>query len=353
MSQVNPFDGLEIPPDVLERMEARSRVPAPVEINAPDPELPQPEPDPAAQARRVLGYTLEKSQDAGISAFTAQQVRGVPVYAGLEDEKLANAAAREYTLDALNEYSPGTLEALADLPTASLVHNEIPLADRFHSLLSAPADIFHAAFSKVNSSRALTEAANVLPRAPFNIAESTYQGVQFLGGVMQAAGLRDAGQAVEQFGRRQSDISRALLSELEPAQGRLAHEEILSDPSRLLSDEGLAAIVGNMGDMGAKMLPAIFASFANPVAGAAIAGGMEGTSFYEQLRKDDVPLSSALPAATAYGMFPCASWIWLFHQRCGWGRIMRKCVSFIRAVLPELTPAAPTIRRLWHTLIIW
>ncbi len=302
MPHINPITGFELPDDDISQMKARFGSSSPVEINAPDPELPQPEPDPAAQARRVLGYTLEKSQDAGISAFTAQQMRGLPVYAGLEDEKLANAAAREYTLDALNEYSPGTLEALADLPTASLVHNEIPLADRFHSLLSAPADIFHAAFSRVNSSRALTEAANVLPRAPFNIAESTYQGIQFLGGVMQAAGLRDAGQAVEQFGRRQSDISRALLSELEPAQGRLSSEEILNDPSMIFSDEGIAAIIGNMGDMAAKMAPSAVAFVFNPVLGTFMAGGAEGAAFYEKQRKDGTPISRAIPTSLSFAM---------------------------------------------------
>lgn len=201
-----------------------------------------------------------------MTAFKVREGKGIPTYTSLEDEKLASGAARELALEAMGDLSTDTVQVLGDLDSASLIHTEVPLADQFNKLLSAPADLFHKGVETINRSRMGTELVNVLPRAPFNIAESAYQGVQALGGIMQAVGMRDAGTAIERFGRRQADVSRALLADLLPPEARLANQKILDDPSRLLSDEGLAAVVGNVGDMAAKMLPTIAAYVANPAA---------------------------------------------------------------------------------------
>lgn len=289
-----------IPP--LDQMspEQRSMFDLPVQIHASDPM--QAAEDVAAQARRVLSYTLGKSQDAAVTAFKAREGKGIPTYTALEDEKLAASAVRELDLESMGDLSTDTVQALGDLDNASLIHAEVPLADRFNKLLSAPADLFHKGFAALNRSRTGTEIMNVVPRAPFNIAESAYQGVQALGGAMQAVGMRAAGAAVEGFGRRQADVSRAMLADLLPAEARLANQEILDDPAKLLSDEGLAAVVGNVGDMAAKMLPTIAAYAVNPVAGAAMGGSQEGAAHYEQLRRDDVPVANSLLSAAAFGM---------------------------------------------------
>lgn len=275
-------------------------VKSPVQIHASDPM--QAAEDVAAQARRVLSYTLGKSQDAAVTAFKVREGKGIPTYTALEDEKLAASAVRELDLESMGDLSTDTVQALGDLDNASLIHAEVPLADRFNKLLSAPADLFHKGFAALNRSRTGTEIMNVVPRAPFNIAESAYQGVQALGGAMQAVGMRAAGAAVEGFGRRQADVSRAMLADLLPAEARLANQEILDDPAKLLSDEGLAAVVGNVGDMAAKMLPTIAAYAVNPVAGAAMGGSQEGAAHYEQLRRDDVPVANSLLSAAAFGM---------------------------------------------------
>lgn len=255
-----------------------------------------------AQARRVLSYTLGKSQDAAVTAFKVREGKGIPTYTSLEDEKLATGAARELALEAMGDFSTDTVQVLGDLDSASLIHTEVPLADQFNKLLSAPADLFHKGVETINRSWTGRELVNVLPRAPLNIAESAYQGVQALGGAMQAVGMRDAGAAVEGFGRRQADVSRALLAELLPSAGRLSNEEIRKDWTTLLSDEGLAAVVGNVGDMAAKMLPTIAAYVANPAAGAVMGGSQEGAAHYEQLRRDDVPVVNSLLSAAAFGM---------------------------------------------------
>ena len=275
-------------------------VKSPVQLHAPD--AVQAAEDTEAQARRVLSYTLGKSQDAAVTAFKVREGKGIPTYTSLEDEKLATGAARELALEAMGDFSTDTVQVLGDLDSASLIHTEVPLADQFNKLLSAPADLFHEGIETINRSRTGRELVNALPRAPLNIAESAYQGVQALGGAMQAVGMRDAGAAVEGFGRRQADVSRALLAELLPSAGRLSNEEIRKDWTTLLSDEGLAAVVGNVGDMAAKMLPTIAAYVANPAAGAVMGGSQEGAAHYEQLRRDDVPVVNSLLSAAAFGM---------------------------------------------------
>ena len=275
-------------------------VKSPVQLHAPD--AVQAAENTEAQARRVLSYTLGKSQDAAVTAFKVREGKGIPTYTSLEDEKLATGAARELALEAMGDFSTDTVQVLGDLDSASLIHTEVPLADQFNKLLSAPADLFHKGIETINRSRTGRELVNALPRAPLNIAESAYQGVQTLGGAMQAVGMRDAGAAVEGFGRRQADVSRALLAELLPSAGRLSNEEIRKDWTTLLSDEGLAAVVGNVGDMAAKMLPTIAAYVANPAAGAVMGGSQEGAAHYEQLRRDDVPVVNSLLSAAAFGM---------------------------------------------------
>lgn len=289
-----------IPPVDQMSPEQRGLFDLPVQLHAPD--AVQAAEDTEAQARRVLNYTLGKSQDAAVTAFKVREGKGIPTYTSLEDEKLATGAARELALEAMGDFSTDTVQVLGDLDSASLIHTEVPLADQFNKLLSAPADLFHKGVETINRSRTGRELVNVLPRAPLNIAESAYQGVQVLGGAMQAVGMRDAGAAVEGFGRRQADVSRALLAELLPSAGRLSNEEIRKDWTTLLSDEGLAAVVGNVGDMVAKMLPTIAAYVANPAAGAVMGGSQEGAAHYEQLRRDDVPVVNSLLSAAAFGM---------------------------------------------------
>ena len=99
--------------------------------------------DTEAQARRVLSYTLGKSQDAAVTAFKVREGKGIPTYTSLEDEKLATGAARELALEAMGDFSTDTVQVLGDLDCASLIHTEVPLADQFNKLLSAPADLFH------------------------------------------------------------------------------------------------------------------------------------------------------------------------------------------------------------------
>lgn len=289
-----------IPPVDQMSPEQRGLFDLPVQLHAPD--AVQAAENTEAQARRVLSYTLGKSQDAAVTAFKVREGKGIPTYTSLEDEKLATGAARELALEAMGDFSTDTVQVLGDLDSASLIHTEVPLADQFNKLLSAPADLFHKGVETINRSRTGRELVNVLPRAPLNIAESAYQGVQVLGGAMQAVGMRDAGAAVEGFGRRQADVSRALLAELLPSAGRLSNEEIRKDWTTLLSDEGLAAVVGNVGDMVAKMLPTIAAYVANPAAGAVMGGSQEGAAHYEQLRRDDVPVVNSLLSAAAFGM---------------------------------------------------
>lgn len=289
-----------IPPVDQMSPEQRGLFDLPVQLHAPD--AVQAAENTEAQARRVLSYTLGKSQDAAVTAFKVREGKGIPTYTSLEDEKLATGAARELALEAMGDFSTDTVQVLGDLDSASLIHTEVPLADQFNKLLSAPADLFHKGVETINRSRTGRELVNVLPRAPLNIAESAYQGVQALGGAMQAVGMRDAGAAVEGFGRRQADVSRALLAELLPSAGRLSNEEIRKDWTTLLSDEGLAAVVGNVGDMVAKMLPTIAAYVANPAAGAVMGGSQEGAAHYEQLRRDDVPVVNSLLSAAAFGM---------------------------------------------------
>ena len=290
----NPFAQHELSP------EAQAKMTRPLQLHAPD--AIQAAENTEAQARRVLSYTLGKSQDAAVTAFKVREGKGIPTYTSLEDEKLATGAARELALEAMGDFSTDTVQVLGDLDSASLIHTEVPLADQFNKLLSAPADLFHKGVETINRSRTGRELVNALPRAPLNIAESSYQGVQALGGAMQAVGMRDAGAAVEGFGRRQADVSRALLAELLPSAGRLSNEEIRKDWTTLLSDEGLAAVVGNVGDMAAKMLPTIAAYVANPAAGAVMGGSQEGAAHYEQLRRDDVPVVNSLLSAAAFGM---------------------------------------------------
>lgn len=290
----NPFAQHELSP------EAQAKMTRPLQLHAPD--AIQAAENTEAQARRVLSYTLGKSQDAAVTAFKVREGKGIPTYTSLEDEKLATGAARELALEAMGDFSTDTVQVLGDLDSASLIHTEVPLADQFNKLLSAPADLFHKGVETINRSRTGRELVNALPRAPLNIAESAYQGVQALGGAMQAVGMRDAGAAVEAFGRRQADVSRALLAELLPSAGRLSNEEIRKDWTTLLSDEGLAAVVGNVGDMAAKMLPTIAAYVANPAAGAVMGGSQEGAAHYEQLRRDDVPVVNSLLSAAAFGM---------------------------------------------------
>lgn len=289
-----------IPPVDQMSPEQRGLFDLPVQLHAPD--AVQAAEDTEAQARRVLSYTLGKSQDAAVTAFKVREGKGIPTYTSLEDEKLATGAARELALEAMGDFSTDTVQVLGDLDSASLIHTEVPLADQFNKLLSAPADLFHKGVETINRSRTGRELVNALPRAPLNIAESAYQGVQALGGAMQAVGMRDAGAAVEGFGRRQADVSRALLAELLPSAGRLSNEEIRKDWTTLLSDEGLAAVVGNVGDMAAKMLSTIAAYVANPAAGAVMGGSQEGAAHYEQLRRDDVPVVNSLLSAAAFGM---------------------------------------------------
>lgn len=289
-----------IPPVDQMSPEQRGLFDLPVQLHAPD--AVQAAENTEAQARRVLSYTLGKSQDAAVTAFKVREGKGIPTYTSLEDEKLASGAARELALEAMGDLSTDTVQVLGDLDSASLIHTEVPLADQFNKLLSAPADLFHKGVETINRSRTGTELVNAVPRAPLNIAESAYQGVQALGGIMQTVGMRDAGAAVERFGRRQADVSRALLAELLPSAGRLSNEEIRKDWTTLLSDEGLAAVVGNVGDMAAKMLPTIAAYVANPAVGAVMGGSQEGVAHYEQLRRDDVPVVNSLLSAAAFGM---------------------------------------------------
>lgn len=289
-----------IPPVDQMSPEQRGLFDLPVQLHAPD--AIQAAENTEAQARRVLSYTLGKSQDAAVTAFKVRAGKGIPTYTSLEDEKLASGAARELALEAMGDLSTDTVQVLGDLDSASLIHTEVPLADQFNKLLSAPADLFHKGVETINRSRTGTELVNAVPRAPLNIAESAYQGVQALGGIMQTVGMRDAGAAVERFGRRQADVSRALLAELLPSAGRLSNEEIRKDWTTLLSDEGLAAVVGNVGDMAAKMLPTIAAYVANPAVGAVMGGSQEGAAHYEQLRRDDVPVVNSLLSAAAFGM---------------------------------------------------
>lgn len=142
-------------------------VKSPVQLHAPD--AVQAAENTEAQARRVLSYTLGKSQDAAVTAFKVREGKGIPTYTSLEDEKLATGAARELALEAMGDFSTDTVQVLGDLDCASLIHTEVSLADQFNKLLSAPADLFHEGIETINRSRTGRELINVLPRAPLNI----------------------------------------------------------------------------------------------------------------------------------------------------------------------------------------
>ena len=142
---------------------------SPVQLHSPD--AIQAAVNTEAQARRVLSYTLGKSQDAAVTAFKVREGKGIPTYTSLEDEKLASGAARELALEAMGDLSTDTVQVLGDLDSASLIHTEVPLADQFNKLLSAPADLFHKGVETINRSRTGTELVNAVPRAPLNIAE--------------------------------------------------------------------------------------------------------------------------------------------------------------------------------------
>ena len=107
-----------------------------------------------------------------MTAFKVREGKGIPTYTSLEDEKLATGAARELALEAMGDFSTDTVQVLGDLDSASLIHTEVPLADQFNKLLSAPADLFHKGIETINRSRTGRELVNALPRAPLNIAES-------------------------------------------------------------------------------------------------------------------------------------------------------------------------------------
>lgn len=114
---------------------------------------------------------------------------------------------------------------------------------------------------------------------------------------MQLAGVTDAGQTVERFGRYHADKAREILRQLSPVGGRISSEEILNNPWRLFSDEGLAWLIGSVGDTGAKQLPSILGYMSNPLLGAALGGTSEGVAFYEQLT---MPLVSSSAKAASY-----------------------------------------------------
>lgn len=209
-------------------------------------------------------------------------------------KKVLNAIEWFDRLDAMDTQRQ---EALLNKETATLVKEDISAWQKFGDILSAPSNLAR----DVMSSKTMAEALAVLPRAPFNISESTYQGVQALGGLMQLAGLTDAGQTVEQFGRYHADKAREILRQLSPVGGRISSDEILNDPWRLFSDEGLAWLIGSVGDTGAKQLPSILGYMSNPLLGAALGGASEGVAFYEQLRQDNVSVYNALLQAAAFG----------------------------------------------------
>ena len=195
--------------------------------------------------------------------------------------------------DRLDSMDTQRQEALLNKETATLVKEDISAWQKFGDILSAPSNWAR----DMMSSKTMAEALAVLPRAPFNISESTYQGVQALGGLMQLAGVTDAGQTVERFGRYHADKAREILRQLSPVGGRISSEEILNNPWRLFSDEGLAWLIGSVGDTGAKQLPSILGYMSNPLLGAALGGTSEGVAFYEQLT---MPLVSSSAKAASY-----------------------------------------------------
>ncbi len=238
------------------------------------------------------------SLDDAVLAYLAKTTAKVEFDVALRHipttKKVLNAIEWFDRLDAMDTQRQ---EALLNKETATLVKEDISAWQKFGDILSAPSNWAR----DMMSSKTMAEALAVLPRAPFNISESTHQGVQALGGLMQLAGLTDAGQTVEQFGRYHADKAREILRQLSPVGGRISSEEILDDPWRLFSDEGLAWLIGSVGDTGAKQLPSILGYMSNPALGAFLAGTSEGSAFYEQLRQDDVEVYIAWLQAAAFG----------------------------------------------------
>lgn len=248
----------------------------------------------AFMMRGISNVSLDDAVLAYLAKTTAKVEFDVALRHIPTTKKVLNAIEWFDRLDAMDTQRQ---EALLNKETATLVKEDISAWQKFGDILSAPSNWAR----DMMSSKTMAEALAVLPRAPFNISESTYQGVQALGGLMQLAGLTDAGQTVEQFGRYHADKAREILRQLSPVGGRISSEEILDDPWRLFSDEGLAWLIGSVGDTGAKQLPSILGYMSNPLLGAALGGTSEGVAFYEQLRQDNVSVYNALLQAAAFG----------------------------------------------------
>ena len=248
----------------------------------------------AFMMRGISNVSLDDAVLAYLAKTTAKVEFDVALRHIPTTKKVLNAIEWFDRLDAMDTQRQ---EALLNKETATLVKEDISAWQKFGDILSAPSNLAR----DMMSSKTMAEALAVLPRAPFNISESTYQGVQALGGLMQLAGLTDAGQTVEQFGRYHADKAREILRQLSPVGGRISSEEILDDPWRLFSDEGLAWLIGSVGDTGAKQLPSILGYMSNPLLGAALGGTSEGVAFYEQLRQDNVSVYNALLQAAAFG----------------------------------------------------
>lgn len=248
----------------------------------------------AFMMRGISNVSLDDAVLAYLAKTTAKVEFDVALRHIPTTKKVLNAIEWFDRLDAMDTQRQ---EALLNKETATLVKEDISAWQKFGDILSAPSNWAR----DMMSSKTMAEALAVLPRAPFNISESTYQGVQALGGLMQLAGLTDAGQTVEQFGRYHADKAREILRQLSPVGGRISSEEILNNPWRLFSDEGLAWLIGSVGDTGAKQLPSILGYMSNPLLGAALGGTSEGVAFYEQLRQDNVSVYNALLQAAAFG----------------------------------------------------
>lgn len=248
----------------------------------------------AFMMRGISNVSLDDAVLAYLAKTTAKVEFDVALRHIPTTKKVLNSIEWFDRLDAMDTQRQ---EALLNKETATLVKDDISAWQKFGDILSAPSNWAR----DMMSSKTMAESLAVLPRAPFNISESTYQGVQALGGLMQLYGLTDVGQTVERFGRYHADKAREILRQLSPVGGRISREEILDDPWRLFSDDVLAWLIGSVGDAVAKQLPSILGYMSNPLLGAALGGISEGGAFYEQLRQDNVSVYNALLQAAAFG----------------------------------------------------